>query len=171
MGKEKQIKKEEVVQEQEQKQGDREEIKISSEVVLEIIKGSGFMPEYSSDQASGADLKSSVEVLIPPGERVLVSTGIRLGLPEGFEVQIRPRSGLALNEGITVLNTPGTIDSDYRGEIGVILINHSRWPYKVHRGDRIAQAVVVPVFHAIFEEVESLEKSCRNEDGFGSTGV
>ena len=106
-----------------------------------------------------------------PGERMLVPTGLAISLPEGFEAQVRSRSGLALKYGMSVLNAPGTIDCDYRGEIGVILINHGREPFTIKRGDRIAQLVIAPVVVAELVEVECLEKSVRGSRGFGSTGT
>jgi len=129
------------------------------------------LPAYQTGQAAGADLTAAVgeDVTLAPGERRLVPTGIAIGLPEGYEAQVRPRSGLALKQGVTVLNTPGTIDADYRGEIGVILINLGHEPFTVRRGDRIAQMVVAPVVQAEFREAE-LTETARGAGGFGSTG-
>ncbi|NCC80470.1 MAG: dUTP diphosphatase [Clostridia bacterium] len=123
--------------------------------------------------SSGIDLCSQKSYRIERGASKLIETGLHVQIPEGYEIQIRPRSGLALKHGITVLNTPGTVDSDYRGEIGVILVNHSNKAFYITPGDRIAQAVVMKVetLDFDFEEVESLEKSERGEGGFGSTGV
>jgi dUTP pyrophosphatase len=119
------------------------------------------------------DLLAAVEseVVIAPGERVLVPTGLAIALPPGFEAQVRPRSGLALKQGITVVNTPGTIDADYRGEVGVILINHGDAPFTVDRGMRIAQMVVAPITRAVWNEVGTLSESTRGTGGFGSTGT
>lgn len=131
------------------------------------------VPVYSSASASGADLKADIdkEVTIGPGERALIPTGIFLDIPDGFEAQVRPRSGLAIKHGITVLNTPGTIDSDYRGEIRIILINLSRDAYTITKGERIAQLVFSPVIQAEFIEKKDLSVTERGEGGFGSTGI
>jgi dUTP pyrophosphatase len=130
------------------------------------------VPAYASEGASGADLFADIDkpVVLSPGERKLIPSGIRLALPIGFEAQVRPRSGLALKHGITTLNTPGTIDSDYRGEIKVILINHGSSEFTVNPGDRIAQLVVSTVCRAEFAIIDTLEQSERGEGGFGSTG-
>ncbi|RVQ66982.1 dUTP diphosphatase [Croceicoccus ponticola] len=128
------------------------------------------LPAYASDGAAGMDVVSAEERVLNPGDRAAVATGIAMAIPEGYEVQIRPRSGLALKHGITVPNTPGTIDSDYRGELKVILINHGVEPYKIRRGDRIAQAVLSPVVQASWLEVHELDETSRGEGGFGSTG-
>ena len=131
------------------------------------------LPAYMSDSASGMDLLAAVEadLIVEPGQRVLVPTGVHVAIPEGFEGQVRPRSGLALNHGVTVLNTPGTIDADYRGEVGVILANLGDRPYKVTRGDRIAQMVIAPVSRATLVETDTLPKSGRDEGGFGHTDI
>lgn len=128
------------------------------------------LPAYATDGAAGMDVVSAEERVLYPGERAAVSTGIAMAVPEGYELQIRPRSGLALKHGIAVPNTPGTIDSDYRGELKVILINHGNEPYEVRRGDRIAQAVLSPVVRASWLEVHELDATQRGEGGFGSTG-
>ena len=130
------------------------------------------IPSYSSAFASGADLKADLEedVLLHPGERVIIPTGIYLDIPAGFEAQVRPRSGLAANHGITVLNSPGTIDSDYRGEIKIILINLGKETYTIKNGFRIAQIVFSPVIQAEFKPGD-LTFSRRGEGGFGSTGL
>ena len=130
------------------------------------------IPRYMTEGASGLDLLAAVRapVVIPPGERALIPTGIQLGIPAGFEVQVRPRSGLALRQGIGLLNSPGTIDSDYRGEIQVILINTSREPFTVERGMRIAQLVVAPVVKAEFIVADNLDTTARGAGGFGHTG-
>lgn len=131
------------------------------------------LPTYGSSFAAGADLRANItqDKIIQPGESCLIPTGVRLALPDGFEAQIRPRSGLALKNGITVLNTPGTIDSDYRGEIGVILINHSKNPFTVTPKMRIAQLILAPVMQADFVLQEALSASVRGEGGFGHTGT
>lgn len=131
------------------------------------------LPAYATDHAAGLDLLAAVSgpLEIAPGDRKLVPTGIAIALPAGYEAQIRPRSGLALKHGVTLLNSPGTIDADYRGEIGVILINHGAAPFVVARGDRIAQLIVAPVSQLAWEEVKELPASARGAGGFGSTGV
>lgn len=130
------------------------------------------LPAYATAGSAGCDLRaapnSSVE--IAPGERALIPTGLCLALPAGYEAQVRPRSGLALRHGLTTLNAPGTIDSDYRGEISVLLVNHGSRPYVVRRGHRIAQLVVAPVAQAQLQEVEELGRTSRGHGGFGSTG-
>jgi dUTP pyrophosphatase len=131
------------------------------------------LPQYQSAQAAGLDLLAAVttDVIIPPGQRALVPTGIAIALPPGSEAQVRPRSGLAARHGVTVLNTPGTVDADYRGEIQVILINLGDAPYVVQRGARIAQLVIAPVLHATLSEGHELAGSQRGSGGFGSTGT
>ncbi len=130
------------------------------------------MPAYATDHAAGLDLLAAVadRVEIAPGGRWLVPTGIAIALPAGYEAQIRPRSGLALKHGVTLLNSPGTVDADYRGEIGVILINHGETPFIVARGDRIAQLIIAPVSRLAWQEVVTLPTSARGTGGFGSTG-
>ncbi|HWI55269.1 MAG TPA: dUTP diphosphatase [Desulfobacteria bacterium] len=130
------------------------------------------LPQYMTHGAAGMDLYAAVEgtEIIHPGEIKLVSSGISIALPEGYEAQIRPRSGLALKHGITMVNTPGTIDSDYRGEIGLILTNLGQAPFVIKRGDRIAQMVINKVARADFVEVEDLDQTDRSTGGFGSTG-
>ena len=122
--------------------------------------------------AAGMDLYAELaeELVLGPGERALVGTGIAIALPEGYEAQVRPRSGLALKHGITMLNTPGTIDADYRGEIGVIVINHGREPFVIRHGERIAQLVVAPVVRATLVVVDELDSTSRGAGGFGHTG-
>jgi len=129
-------------------------------------------PHYASTHAAGADLRAAIdeEMVLQPGEHALIPTGFAMALPAGFEAQIRPRSGLALKHGITVLNTPGTIDADYRGEVGVILINHGQQSFHVQRGDRIAQMIIAPVIQANWQEVETLDSTERGSGGFGSSG-
>ncbi len=131
------------------------------------------LPGYATERSAGADLLAAVEedVVLAPGERRRIPSGIAIALPAGTEAQVRPRSGLALRHGVTVLNAPGTIDADYRGEIGVILINLGPEPFTVRRGDRIAQLVIAPCLQAEWRAVESLEDSARGAGGFGSTGM
>ena len=131
------------------------------------------LPRYMSEGAAGMDLCADVEhdEVLAAGERRLVPTGLAIALPAGFEGQVRPRSGLAVRHGLTVLNAPGTIDADYRGEVKVILINHSAEPFRVLRGDRIAQLVIAPVTRAHFEQVNALPQTERGTGGFGSTGT
>ncbi|WP_334109443.1 dUTP diphosphatase [Thermodesulfitimonas autotrophica] len=130
------------------------------------------LPAYATPGAAGVDLYAAVTepVTLLPGERLLVPTGVSLALPEGYEAQVRPRSGLALKYGVTLLNTPGTIDADYRGEIKVILINLGREPFVIRRGDRIAQLVVQPVSRIKWREVSCLDATARGAGGFGHTG-
>jgi dUTP pyrophosphatase len=138
-----------------------------------MATGAGLpLPAPATAGSAGADLCAAVEsdLLIPAGGRALVPTGFAIELPEGFEAQVRPRSGLALRHGLTLPNAPGTIDSDYRGEIQVILLNAGQEPFRVQRGDRIAQLVVAPITRAIFEEVEELAGTGRGDGGFGHTG-
>ncbi len=133
------------------------------------------LPAYGSAGSAGLDLLAAidagVEVALALGERLLVPCGISIALPEGYEAQVRPRSGLALKHGLSILNSPGTIDSDYRGEIGVILVNHGQEAFVLKRGMRIAQMVIAPVMRAALMEVQSLPESARGAGGFGSTGV
>ncbi|WP_299302127.1 dUTP diphosphatase [uncultured Fretibacterium sp.] len=128
------------------------------------------LPEYATPASAGVDLRASEARVIPPGGRALVPTGLRIALPEGYEAQVRPRSGLALKHGVTLPNSPGTIDADYRGEIGVILMNLGQEPFVVEPGDRIAQMVVAPVARVAWSEAEVLDATERGEGGFGSTG-
>jgi dUTP pyrophosphatase len=130
------------------------------------------LPAYMTLHAAGMDLYAELDsdVLLFPGERTLIPTGIAIALPEGYEAQVRPRSGLALRHGITMLNTPGTIDADYRGEIGVIVVNHGSEQFLVRNGERIAQLVVAPVVRAVLEEVPELDDTSRGTGGFGHTG-
>jgi dUTP pyrophosphatase len=131
------------------------------------------LPSYATAGAAGMDLIAAVQdpVSIGPGQRALIPTGLTIALPAGYELQIRPRSGLALRHGITLPNTPGTIDEDYRGEIGVILLNTGSDTFVVERGARIAQAVLTPVSQAVWQEVATLEATARDVGGFGSTGA
>ena len=141
--------------------------------VLRLPEGDGLpLPAYMSEGAAGADVVAAVahDVVIAPGERALVPAGFALEIPAGLEVQVRPRSGLALKHGVTILNAPGTIDSDYRGPVGVILVNLGSEPFVVRRGERIAQLVVAPVVRAQYAQAEELAASSRGNGGFGSTG-
>lgn len=143
---------------------------------VKVINKSGFdLPKYETENSAGMDLRACFSngengEIIERGERLLIKTGIFLEVPKGYEVQIRPRSGLAFKFGVTVLNSPGTIDADYRGEIGVILINHGEVPFIVNHGDRIAQMVLAKCEQAEWDEVDSLEETKRGKEGFGSTG-
>ena len=131
------------------------------------------LPTYATEKSAGMDLSAALEeaIELDAGERALVPTGLAIALPDGFEAQIRPRSGLALKHGVTVLNSPGTIDADYRGEIKVILINHGKEPFVIERGMRIAQMVIERYETVSWDVVDSLEESERGEGGFGSTGT
>ncbi|WP_068077412.1 dUTP diphosphatase [Novosphingobium lentum] len=147
----------------------------SSEPVPVMVKrlahfGDLDLPGYATDGAAGMDVLAAEDVDLAPGARHAVATGLALAIPPGFEIQVRPRSGLALKHGITVPNTPGTIDSDYRGELKVILINHGATDFAVRRGDRIAQLVLAPVVRASWLKVDELDETLRGEGGFGSTG-
>ena len=128
------------------------------------------LPAYATEGAAGMDVVSAEDVTLAPGARHAVATGLSMAIPQGFEVQVRPRSGLALKHGITVPNTPGTIDSDYRGELKVILINLGAEPFAIQRGDRVAQLVLAPVVQAAWDEVAELDATERGVGGFGSTG-
>jgi dUTP pyrophosphatase len=127
-------------------------------------------PAYATHGAAGLDVVSAEDLTLPPGARHAVATGFAIAIPPGFEVQVRPRSGLALKHGVTCLNTPGTIDEDYRGEVKVILANLGTEPFEVRRGERIAQLVPAPVLKASFRELDALEVTSRGAGGFGSTG-
>ena len=137
-----------------------------------LAHGEGLnVPHYATSGAAGMDVVSAEDVTIQPGARHAVATGLAMAIPSGFEIQVRPRSGLALKHGITVPNTPGTIDSDYRGELKIILINHGSEAFVIARGDRVAQLVLAPVIQARWDEVEELDDTARGADGFGSTGI
>ena len=144
-------------------------------VKIKIVnKGSQPLPEYATAQSAGMDLRANIgeyPIVLTPLERKLIPTGLHIALPIGYEAQIRPRSGLALKKGITVLNSPGTIDSDYRGEIGVILINLSNEDFIVEDGERIAQMVIAKHDRAVFSETDTLDETERGEGGYGHTGV
>jgi dUTP pyrophosphatase len=151
---------------------------VSAPVKIEIKQlphGEGLaLPAYQSGHAAGLDLLAAVPqntpLVLAPGESAMVPTGLAIALPDGFEAQVRPRSGLAAKHGVTVLNAPGTVDADYRGEISVILINHGKIPFTIHRGERIAQMVIASVARAEFVPVATLPSSERGSGGFGSTG-
>ncbi|NPA25635.1 MAG: dUTP diphosphatase [Deltaproteobacteria bacterium] len=144
-------------------------------VEVEIItcRSGARLPRYMSDQAAGMDLYACLEkpVLLEPGQRDLIPTGIAIALPAGYEAQIRPRSGLALKSGITLVNSPGTIDADYRGEIKIIMINHGQEEFTVRDGERIAQMIIAPVSRCRWKTVKNLDASRRGAGGFGHTGV
>ncbi len=131
------------------------------------------LPAYATAQSAGLDLMAAIEgeVVLSPGARQLIPTGLAIALPAGFEAQVRPRSGLALKHGITVLNSPGTIDADYRGEVKVLLVNHGAEPFTLKRGDRIAQMVVAPVTRIAWNVVAALDETERGAGGYGSTGI
>jgi dUTP pyrophosphatase len=136
-----------------------------------LAHGEGLpLPAYATAGAAGMDVVAAEDLILAPGARHAVATGFAIAIPEGYEVQVRPRSGLALKHGITCLNTPGTIDSDYRGEVKVILANLGSDPFPIARGERIAQLVAAPVQRAMFEEVVTLDDTARGAGGFGSTG-
>lgn len=138
-----------------------------------ITSSEEYLPVYASDEAAGADVRAAIkeELTLECGSSLLVPTGLRFAIPQGYEIQVRPRSGLAFKHGVTVLNSPGTIDSDYRGELGVILINHGKNPFIITPGMRIAQIVIAPVLRARFVREESLVTTARGEGGFGHTGT
>ena len=131
------------------------------------------LPDHATDLAAGVDLEAAIDapITLQPGERQLVPTGISIALPAGYEAQIRPRSGLAYKNGVTVLNSPGTIDADYRGEVKALLINHGQQPFVIERGMRIAQMVIAAHARVSWQQVETLSETTRGEGGFGSTGV
>ncbi len=141
-------------------------------LLIKKLQKNIILPEYKTDGSSGMDLMANVEqtVKMLPGEKKIISTGIMVAIPEQYEIQIRPRSGLAAKNGISVLNTPGTIDSDYRGEIKIILINLGKDIFEIKKNDRIAQMIVCPIIKVELEEVESLPETVRGKGGFGSTG-
>ncbi|MCI6862528.1 MAG: dUTP diphosphatase [Prevotella sp.] len=138
-----------------------------------INKGKQPLPAYATEQSAGMDLRADIEqpVTLKPLERRLIPTGLHIALPQGYEAQVRPRSGLALKHGITVLNTPGTIDADYRGEIGVVLVNLSDEDFVVNPGERVAQMVIAQYEQAVLQTVDTLDETERGEGGYGHTGV
>lgn len=140
-------------------------------MIVQVINESlNMLPAYETPQSAGMDVRCTEHIVMNPGERVLAKTGLFVEIPAGFEIQVRPRSGLALKQGVTVLNTPGTIDADYRGEIGVILINHSNTVVEFANGERIAQLVLTRVERIQWELTDSLSGTKRGQHGFGSTG-
>lgn len=141
--------------------------------IKSLPHGEGLdLPFYATTHAAGADLRAAVDsdIVIEPGEHALIPTGFAMALPDNYEAQVRPRSGLALKHAITVLNTPGTIDADYRGEVGVILMNHGKTAFHIQRGDRIAQMIIAPFVQADFQTVSELSETERGAGGFGSSG-
>lgn len=146
---------------------------MSTKDVPTQIEEGAKLPHYGSEEAAGADVRAYLkeDMILEPGESKLIPTGLRFAIPKGYEIQVRPRSGLALKHGVTVLNTPGTIDSDYRGEMGVILINHGKVFFTVTPNMRIAQLVFAPVMQACYKEEEALSVTKRGEGGFGHTGT
>jgi len=146
---------------------------MTDQLVRILNKGEHPLPHYATEHSAGMDLRANLDVSITlaPGERKLIPTGLFLELPEGTEAQVRPRSGLAFKHGVTVLNAPGTIDADYRGEVGVLLINHGQEPFEVKDGERIAQLVIARYVRVAFEEVVDLASSERGAGGFGHTGT
>ena len=140
---------------------------------VQIVNNSKHeLPKYATKLSAGMDLRANIEepIVLQPGERRLIPTGIHIGLPQGYEAQVRPRSGLALKHGLTCLNSPGTIDTDYTGEVGVILINHGQEPFTINDGDRIAQMVIAKYKQVTWVEVEELQATERGDGGFGHTG-
>ena len=144
-----------------------------TKILIKKLSKEAIIPKYETSGSSGMDISANLdkEVVIFPGEKAIIPSGFSLSIPQGFEIQIRPRSGLAAKSGISVLNTPGTIDADYIGEIKIILINLSKEKFTVQNGMRIAQMIVSPVVQAKLEEVEELPKTSRGSGGFGSTGI
>lgn len=141
-------------------------------LITRLPEGEGLdLPDYQSEGAAGLDVRAAEDRMLQPGETALIPTGFAIAVPIGYEAQLRPRSGLALKHGITLPNSPGTIDSDYRGPVGVILTNLGHEPFFINRGDRIAQMVIAKVERAAFELVESLDETARGAGGFGSSGV
>lgn len=141
--------------------------------VRTVVKEGACVPEYTTEGAAGADIRAFIDtpVVIAPGSRALIPTGITVEIPPEYEIQVRPRSGLALKHGITVMNTPGTIDSDYRGEIGIVLYNSGSEPFTIQNGDRIAQLVLSKVPRAVFVQSDTLSGTDRSAGGYGSTGI
>ena len=141
-------------------------------VQIKKLRPDAIVPRYMTELAAGLDLAASLEapITIAPGDRVAIGTGLAIALPPNYEAQVRPRSGLARKHGITLINTPGTIDADYRGELTILLINHGREPVQIASGERIAQLVIAPCVQAQLEEVDELSETARGAGGFGSTG-
>ncbi|MDA0731763.1 MAG: dUTP diphosphatase [Bacteroidetes bacterium] len=141
---------------------------------VEVVNLSSHeLPKYSTNESAGLDLRAELQspIVLEPGQRSLIPTGLKIALPTGYEAQVRPRSGLAYKHGITVLNSPGTIDADYRGDVGVILINHGSEPFTIENGERIAQLIIAKFVQIDWDEVLDLSTTSRGEGGFGSTGV
>jgi dUTP pyrophosphatase len=141
---------------------------------VEVVNLSSHeLPKYSTNESAGLDLRADLQspIVLEPGQRSLISTGLKIALPTGYEAQVRPRSGLAYKHGITVLNSPGTIDADYRGDVGVILINHGSESFTIENGERIAQLIIAKFVQIDWDEVLDLSSTSRGEGGFGSTGV
>lgn len=140
---------------------------------IKKLRSDATTPAYQTPGAAGLDLSAALDrsLVIAPGDRALVPTGLAIALPKGHEGQVRPRSGLALKFGVTVLNSPGTIDEDYRGEVGIVLVNHGKEPFEVSHGMRIAQLVIAPIVQAQISEVEELDATKRGAGGYGSTGT
>jgi dUTP pyrophosphatase len=140
--------------------------------IKRLRPGTTVLPTYMTPHAAGMDLCAQMEhdLILQPGDRALVHTGIAIALPHGYEAQIRPRSGLAIKHGVTLVNSPGTIDPDYRGEIGVIIINHGSEPFTIRNGERIAQMVFAPIVRAVLRELAELDETVRGDGGFGHTG-
>ena len=147
---------------------------IMKKIQLKIkLEDGAVMPQYQTEHAAGFDVNANVKepVTIRPGERMLIPTGLKMAIPPGYEAQVRPRSGLAIKQGISIVNTPGTVDADYRGEIGIILINHGKEDFIVNPKDRIAQIIINKVEHPELLQAEELDETKRGEGGFGSTGT
>lgn len=145
---------------------------MTSVSIRRLPNGEGLpLPAYETAGAAGMDLRAALDMTLKPGARGLVPTGLAIALPEGFEAQVRPRSGLAVKHGVTVLNAPGTIDCDYRGEIKVPLINHGEQDFVIARGDRIAQMVIAPLTRVLWQELSELDDTARGAAGFGSSGT
>jgi dUTP pyrophosphatase len=141
---------------------------------VEVVNLSSHeLPKYSTEESAGLDLRAELQspIVLEPGQRSLIPTGLKIALPTGYEAQVRPRSGLAYKHGITVLNSPGTIDADYRGDVGVILINHGSESFTIENGERIAQLIIAKFIQIDWDEVLDLSNTSRGEGGFGSTGV
>ena len=141
------------------------------QITVQKLDADVKMPGYAHDGDAGLDLYSTINHTLNPGERVLIPTGLKMAIPHGYEGQVRPKSGLALKHGLTVLNTPGTVDAPYRGEVGVILINLGKEPFRIERGMRIAQIIIARHARAVWREVSTLDETARGAGGFGSTGV
>jgi len=141
------------------------------EVLIQKLHNDAVIPKYAHEGDAGVDLHSTIDYGLKPGEKALIPTGLKMAIPKGYEGQVRPKSGLALKSGITVLNTPGTVDAPYRGEVGVIVINHSKDPYQIRKGEKIAQMIFNEIKYANFKVVDSLNETSRGEGGYGSTGL